>query len=458
MARKHLLWIGGLLVLVILASIWRQAFHDPFIVSLAEPLPYPGVLKSGSPVLVRSNQLPSAPGFQSPKPVIAADRNGTVVVLAHGIVNHPLASDILAWRSIDRGDTWLPPKNLTSRSTAGDFRFDPWIETDRRGHYYSVYCSRSDGLTIFRRSADSGVSWSQELPIRWVHGDRPVLGISPNGRRIVIAASMSEPIVGTPATPLDGSALNLRELLRARFRRYSGVFLSNDFGKSWQRLQPPFGENIQAIPFSVVIDNERQIAAAWIVEGEDSTSRISVTDDQGRTWHNTLLVESLQSDRPHPFNGERFPVIAQDDSGVLHTAFISAKAEKLLTRYSSDGRTWSDATQHSQGTAEEVRMAAIDAIGPMVHVMWMERRDRTWQVYYRGSFDHGKTWIDSICLSNSMQLENGTTVDGFQIYGDDDQSCLRDDGQGRVHAVWSLQGGIVMQAVMDWPTESPNGK
>lgn len=385
--------------------------------------------------------------------MIAADRKGTVVVLAYGLVDHPLAGDILAWRSLDRGETWGLPENLTARSTAGDLRFDPWVETDRRGHYYAVYCLRSDGQTIFRRSANGGASWSHEMPIGWRHGDRSVLSVSPNGRRIVIAASMGEPVPGAASTSLDGNAPNRHELLKARIRHYSGVFLSNNFGKSWQRLPPPFGEATQAIPFSVVIGDERQIAASWIVEREGSTSQISVTDDDGHTWSNTVLVESLQPDRPHSFNGERFPVVARDGSGLFHTAFIAAKAEALLTRYSSDGREWSDATQHSHSSAEEVRMAAIDAIGPMVHVMWMERQGPTWQAFYRASTDHGRTWINSRCLSNSMQLENGTTVDGFQIYGDDDQSCLRDDGQGRVHAVWSVQGGIVIHSVVDWPTE-----
>ncbi|HEY0985220.1 sialidase family protein [Schlesneria sp.] len=457
MARQHRRLIGGLFLFVILASIWLSLSRDEFVPALTETLPYPVVLQSVSPELVSSRQLSPGPGFQSPKPVIAADRSGTVVVLAYGLVNDPLAGDILAWRSIDRGEMWGLPENLTARSTAGELRFDPWVETDRRGHYYAVYGLRSDGQTLFRRSANGGASWSHEMPIRWRHGDRPVLAVSPNGRRIVIAASMSEPVPDAATRPLDGNAPNVHELLRARIRHYSGVFLSNNFGKSWQRLPPPFGETTQAIPFSVVIDDDRQIAASWIVEGEGSTSQLSMTDNDGETWRNTVLVESLQPDRPHPFNGERFPVVARDGSGRFHTAFITARAEKLLTRSSSDGREWSDATQHSHPSAEEVRMAAIDAIGPMVHVMWMERQGETWQAYYRGSSDHGKTWIDSICLSNSIQLKNGTIVDGFQIYGDDDQSSLRDDGRGRVHAVWSVQGGIVIHSVIDWRTESPTG-
>ena len=95
-------------------------------------------------------------------------------------------------------------------------------------------------------------------------------------------------------------------------------------------------------------------------------------------------------------------------------------------------------------------MAAIDACGPMVHVTWMERIGTNWHAYYRGSRDYAETWSSACCLSQTIVLSDSTIENGFQIVSDDDQSSVRDDGTGRVHAVWSIRRGGVVHAIVDW--------
>lgn len=428
---------------------WAEAHRLP-----AEP---PALSSDAQPTLVSSSQLPALSGFDSPKPVVAADRFGNVAVVSYGVVDTPLGCDVLLWRSEDRGVSWGQPENLTNSAAGGEMNFDPWMETDGGGHYYVVYGGGRHGTPLIRRSKDFAKSWSESLKIPWKSCDRTVLGISPNGKVLVVAAAMAERSASAPAEPLDGNDPQLQEKLRASLINYAGVFVSRDHGSTWKKCESPFG-NEHAIPFGVVVNDATRIAASWIVERNGSRSAVCVSHDEGQTWINTTLVKSLQADRPHPFNGERFPVIALDGSGGLHVAYVNAGATQLLIQSSSDWKTWKDHSSLSSDSADEVRMAAIDACGPMVHVTWMERTGHLWQAYYRGSRESGETWSLPLCLSNGLLLSDASIANGFQIYGDDDQSSVRDDGLGRVHAVWSLQGGRVVHAIVDWSSHPKPGE
>lgn len=452
MKHRSLVWIvpivASLLFLWPRSSSWIEA---------PSPLPaYPTLNSGAAPVLIRTSKLPPLTGYSSPKPVLAADPAGNIVVSAHGIIDHPLGMDILTWRSDNRGDSWKSPEKLTNQAASGAIHFDPWLETDKRGHYYVVYASRSDGRALVRRSKDAGVSWSTPFPIPWKSADRPVLGISPNGQRLVVAASMAESGASAVADSLtsDNSDPNarlaeIREKLQASIKYYAGIFVSNDYGSTWKKWPGPFA-NEHAIPFSVVVDDRDRIAVSWIVGGTGSRSVVSISDNQGQSWSEQVLVQPLQPDRVHEFNGQRFPVLTSQDGSGLHVAYVDTGATQLKVRLNPNGKTWSDPITLSPKSAEEVRMAAIDACGPMVHVTWMERSGNKWNSYYRGSHDRGETWSRIVCLSESINNSDADVTSGFQIAGDDDQSSVRDDGRGRIHAVWYTREGNVMHAVIEW--------
>lgn len=401
-------------------------------------------------MLIEAKQILALSGFTSPKPVVAADGQGNVVIAAHGFYRKKgRSSDILVWRSANRGASWERPENITQMANKGELNFDPWLETDRRGHFYLVHALFSDGRPLVHRSKDFAMSWSKPLPIPWKTCDRPVLGISPNGKQIVVAAAMAELVSGVSTDPRNGDDPDLPSKMRARIRNYDGVFVSMDHGEHWEKWTSPLGSE-HAIPFAVVVSDAGKVAASWIAEHDDSRSVVSVSDDRGRTWTNNTLVKSLQPDRTHRFDGQRFPVLAQDGSGNLHVAYVADVARKLMVRQSGDWENWEEPVCLSSDDAEEVRMTAIDGCGPMVHITWMERRGDIWQAYYRGSRDGGKSWSPPLCLSKRLLLSDGISADGFNIYADDDQSSVRDDGRGRVHAVWCIRGGHVIHAMIDW--------
>ena len=441
---------------IAVVSLWPRSVPWAGAVSLAAP--YPPLNQDARPALIRTSQLPELTGYQSPKPVVAADGDGNVVVVAQGNANNQLRSDMLVWRSVDRGESWEPPKNLTEKTSEGELCFDPWLETDGHGHYYFVHGFFPDGRPLIRRSKDAGKTWLDSLPIPWKSCDRPVLGISPDGKKLVVAGAMSERAPNSPTQPLNGDDPDLARKMRAMFRLSAGVFLSNNGGDTWVKWPSPFGDDEHAIPFAVVVDDSERVAASWIVEGNGSRSAVSLSGDLGRTWTTTTLVDPLQPDRPHPFNGERFPVLALDEGGSLHVAYVAAGGTGLMVRRSRDWKTWEVPFQLATSAAEEVRMAAIDGCGSMVHVTWLERIGKSWHAYYRGSRNFGDTWSAPCCLSQSIRQSDSSISSGFQIHSDDDQSSIRDDGCGRIHAVWCIRGGSIVHAVLDWSSKPGNAE
>jgi len=335
------------------------------------------------------------------------------------------------------------------------------LATDRRGRFYYVYISVGTlPPLVFRRSLDAGQTWSPAIEVaKWA--DRPVPGISPIGTQLIIAASMAEKTAAYPTKPLDAKDPQFAAKLAAAWRFFSGIFVSQDRGRSWQRWPGPLGHT-HAVPFSVVVDDDGRVASSWVAQGGGSRSVVCSTADRGKTWTETELVASLHPDRDQPFNGQRFQVLAVAGNKNLHVAFVGAKAKGLFVRTSKNWSDWIDPLQLSGQDSEEVRMAAIAAWGPMVHVTWMERHGTRWQMYYRGSKDHGLSWSETLLLSKPHAGSTLIDNDGFDITSDDDQSSVTDDGRGTVHAVWAVRRGpagkstgTVCHAIIRWQSSHP---
>jgi len=364
---------------------------------------------------------------------------------------------LVQWATKDGGRAWRGPIALDDRAAAPGLIGDPWLQTDRRGRFFLVHADLPGGRLTFQRLVEPSSSWS-EPGIVAGRADRPVLGISPDGKRLAIAASISAPTADYPRTPLDGNDPQLRAKLAAAFRFDLGVYQSDDRGRSWAKLIPP-PARAHAIPFSVVIDDAGRLACSCVVEGGGSRSVVFSTSDRGGVWTEEELVPSLQPDRDHPFNGERFPVLAQDGLAALHAAYVGGLGRGLYVRRCGDGRGWGEPALLSSNPPAEARMPAIDAKGSMVHVSWMERAGGRWRVLYRGSRDHGRNWSDPIVLSVPSPDSPLVDEEGFEGLTDDDQSCVVDDGTGTAHIVWSVVSprpaegpGKVWRAKVAWRT------
>ncbi len=451
---------------------WHGGNSEWAVKDLFEPPPSPTPTSDASPRL--DSVKPLASTRRSIKPVVAADHHGQVVVIAQdydlpqGPYDPPRDMSIIQWSSRDGGVSWEAPFKIPLLSKEEIFA-DPWLATDRRGRFYSIVicCDESkpipEVLNAFYRSCDRGHTWSPRILVT-PSGDRPVLAVSANGKLLVAASMAGEKRQGASTEMLHPNDPNYKDKLKARFRHFSAILVSDDRGSHWKLLPGPLGDT-HAICFSVVVEDDGRIAGGWVASTSDlggkgvgggSRSVVCSTLDHGQTWTETVLVSGLQPDRPHPFNGERFPVLAVDGNRNVYAAFVSALGRGLFVRTSKDWVNWDSPTQLSSDQAAEVRMPAIAAWGPMVHVSWMERRDASWQMYYRGSKDHGRSWSERLLVS--VPNASSTLIDnkGFQITGDDDQTSVADDGLGNAHIVWCVSprngntSGTAWHAIVRW--------
>ncbi|SIO28406.1 hypothetical protein SAMN05444166_3482 [Singulisphaera sp. GP187] len=454
-------WILGI---IFLFGTLLNAYHKPVDDSTPgdqELLPVPPVFaEQARPVLMDSGPLPATQKTPA-KPVVIADHKHRVVVIDHESLDLTMNHRLIQWCSNDRGRSWQQPVILENWPADSAFMADPWLQTDRRGRLFLVHTTVPDGSLILRGSVDSGQSWHQ--PITVAEGaDRPVLGISPNGKRLVIAASISERTAEYPKRPLNSDDPLLKQKLKAAFRHALGIYHSEDRGRHWSRLPEPGGLP-HTIPFAVVTDDAGRLAVSGVAEGQGSRSVVSTTADRGKTWTELELVGNLQPDRDHPFNGERFPVLAVDGNANLHVAFVAALGKELLVRRGMNWSRWDDPSMLSTRDPEAVRMPAIAAWGPMVHLTWMERQNDRWRNYYRGSKDYGRHWSEPLLLSVPHVGTELINPAGFDRVSDDDQSCITDDGTGTAHAVWSVLSphpveipGRVWHATIEWKTPQHN--
>lgn len=438
---RAMLSVLGVAIGAACVAYWTPACDDS--IDDKKPLPPLPIVPEGAiPRLLSAAPLPEAEHSLIAKPVIAADREHRVVVAQDGLSGLSL---LIGWRAGD-DNRWSAWQTLEKWPAEAHFVGDPWIQTDRRGRFFLVHTCLDGGILAIRRSTDFAATWSAAREIAKL-ADRPVVGISPSGKHLVIAASMVEVRNNTP-----NKAINLplhdpqrEETLAASTRNFAGVFVSPDHGRNWKRISGPLAET-HAVPFSVICDDEGRIAGGWIAAKgyarfnvpAASRSVVCSTTDHGETWTETELVANLQPDRMHPFTGERFPVLALDSAGIVHCAYVEALAKALFVTQSDNWSRWKKALLLSSQTAEEIRMPAIAALGPMVHVTWMERRDGHWQMWYRGSRNHGETWSEALMVSPPHA--SATLIDevGFDQPLDDDQSCIADDGAGTVFVVWTV--------------------
>src|SRR5262249_34347990 len=146
-------------------------------------------------------KVETSPGRRLPgevadfEPVVAADAEGQVVVAAIG----PLGNNdtgVFLWSSADGGKTFgRPQPALPAPEQPGDRRCqaDPCLRTAGPGRFVlSLMGKRTKeaGTNVFvSRSEDGGKTWKSagEIAAGEFDADRPILAVSPSGRRAALA-------------------------------------------------------------------------------------------------------------------------------------------------------------------------------------------------------------------------------------------------------------------------------
>jgi len=365
-------------------------------------------------------------GFE---PVVAADAKGRVIVAA---MSQASAPRVLIWTSVDRGKSFSMPAQAPT--DGGAPQFDPWLVSSGSGRFFFSLLGNSSkvrGKSVYLLfSEDAGKTWTttkEFTPVEF-DPDRPVFGISPNGKLAALAF-----VAGGPGGPLQ-------------------IWFSSDGMKTWAAAATPITTRTAGgFAFGIVIDDSGRTVVSY---RHKSTSahhlQLSVTGDYGRTWQrhdlgrfllneNDPLAEHLSGISLY-FSGA---VLAQSTGGVFHA--LSARAgEKsegvdVWYRTSRAAESWSAPVKLSQGSAELRGYLVLAASGQRVHASWLEVKDGWCNVVYRGSLDGGKTWSAATQVSKAKSRNGLQTANGFRSFAGDYMG-MADDGQGNAHVVWAVSG------------------
>ena len=102
------------------------------------------------------------------------------------------------------------------------------------------------------------------------------------------------------------------------------------------------------------------------------------------------------------------PVVAVNDS-VVHIVWMDMRdgfAYEVYYKRSTDGGiTWSSDTRLTNAAASS-EYPTIAVSGDMVHVVWGDKRDMNYEVYYKLSEDAGMTWEEDTRLTNAFGESN----------------------------------------------------
>jgi hypothetical protein len=110
--------------------------------------------------------------------------------------------------------------------------------------------------------------------------------------------------------------------------------------------------------------------------------------------------------------GGTHPIAAAGD--VLHAVY--AQGGLIYYRRSTDGaKTWGDAVPLvASGTAQYP--CSLEMSGSVLHLIWPDSRDGTWEVYHKRSTDGGNTWGPDTRLTHGVHLFRlGTALSGSTV-------------------------------------------
>ncbi|MEO0231795.1 MAG: hypothetical protein ABIM29_04565 [candidate division WOR-3 bacterium] len=293
---------------------------------------------------------------------------------------HNAGEDIYYMRSIDRGETWSEPINLTINDP--DDANSPWI-TCWENKVHVVYQEGPGGDSImYIRSLDGGNTW-----------ENPRMLAKPGAHSLIEGKGDTLFVIFTLQTKL------------AFKKSYNG-------GNNWSPL---------IIIDTTTFPQRKRILAKnkflhVVVEATKNWEIYYLrSPDKGETWEGPFViskVDSIPSQKPTLSVSDSSIYIAWGDVATLFTDYI-------IERHSHDnGNTFS---QYQNLTPlGRSRESEIYTNGEFVILVWKDNRingGTDFDLFWRASFDGGNTWTEEKILSDtSTYIYIGFCATG---YGDD---------------------------------------
>jgi len=281
---------------------------------------------------------------------------------------------------------WNPSVRLTTSDSATHNSMTPArsIAAGPAGCIHVVFYDNRTGSQqiYYKRSADSGASWSPDTML-----------------------SNGAGLKGEPAVAASGDCVHAAWEDRdsgynagIRYRR------STDAGLTWlpeTLLAPPgFGCRNPSIAAQ-----DSLVHVAWADDSAGRELYYRRSTDYGATWSDkTRLTNDIQE--------SWYPSLALHDSFV-HLAWREWRDHSFEIYYkrSTDyGATWGSDERLSGDLATGSYNPCIAADSGLVHVVWWDTRTSPFEIYYKNSTDDGATWSDDVRLTNDTTGSYNMTV------------------------------------------------
>ena len=311
---------------------------------------------------------------------------------------------------------WSVARRLTWN--AGDSRF-PAVAMDPSDTLHAVWQDDTPGNweVYYRKSTDSGTTWSAVRRLTWTKGDSwsPDVAIDSSGTIHVVwdddtpegleiyykrsqdggdTWSASQRITWTPDFSYDPAiAIDSSDTIHIVWYDYasgdSDIYYkqSQDGGDTWgasRRLTWTTGAS-----YTPAVGTTSSVHVVW----EDETPGpaeiyYKSSPDSGSTWS---AVQSITSTA----GGSFMPVLAVDSADHIHVAWYDntpGNLELYYMRSEDDGSSWSSAQRLTwTGGGSRYIAMAIDS-GNALHIAFYDDTPGASEIYYKSSADGGTTW------------------------------------------------------------------
>jgi len=326
----------------------------------------------------------------SENPAIAIDSDNTIHVVWDDTA--PGGFEIYYKRSADSGTTWSPIKRLTWTSEESCC---PAIASDSSNAIHVVWYDRTPGQAeiYYKRSTDGGTSWGAAKRLTWTSGESLIPAIS-------IGLSNTLHVVWYDDTPGNTEIY---------YRR------SVDGGATWseaKRLTWNLGASYQP---ALAIDSGDAIHVAWSApEPGNMEIYYKRSTDGSTSW-------SVAKRLTWTSGGSYFVAMTIDPADNIHVAWndtTPGNLEIYYKRSADGGNTWSAAKRLTWTSAASSEPAIATVSGNTIHVVWQDDTPGNAEIYDKRSTDGGTTWTPAKRLtrtsdssySPAMAIDSDNTI------------------------------------------------
>ncbi len=327
-------------------------------------------------------------------PAIAVDSSNNLHLVWYD--DTPGNLEVYYKKSTDTGASWSPNQRLTWNS--GD-SWLPAIAVDSSDNLHVAWFDYTPGNAeiYYKRSSDGGATWSPNQRLTWNSGDSccPVLTVD---------SSENLHVVWYDYTPGN---------VEIYYKK------SSDGGATWsssQRLTWTSGASWHPV---IALDSSSNPYVVWYDETLGTPDvYFKKSTDAGATWSSSQRLTWTSG-------SSRVPAIAIDSSDNLHVVWhdhTPGSPEIYYKRSTDAGATWR-ANQRLTWTSGNSRAPAIAVEFPgNLHVVWYDDTPGNPEIFFKKSTDAGATWTTGQRLTSTS--------------GSSEAPSISVDSSGNAHVVW----------------------